>query len=85
MITGQGHDKDGQEGHCDHRTGPWTFSWTTAICCQSTQHLYQCRPASVITLMMMMVVIRTMVAGLGRGYTDDDDDGCYEDNGSWGG
>ena len=22
VITGQGHDKDGQEGHCDHRTGP---------------------------------------------------------------
>ena len=33
-------------------------------------------------MMMMMVVMRTMVAGEGRGYTDDDD-GCYEDNGSW--
>ena len=21
VITGQGHDKDGQEGLCDHRTG----------------------------------------------------------------
>ena len=36
-------------------------------------------------MMMMMVVMRTMVAAEGRGYTDDGDDGCYEDNGSWGG